>query len=566
LKSETKNIEQRRFEGEFYTPINFAKKGLDYIEKTIGKEWWKTGEYRLWDMASGTGNLEYNLPTEALEYCYLSTIYKEDVEYCSQNFPTANCFQYDYLNDDIELLFNNFAKVQNLGEVENWKLPQKLRNDLLNPKIKWIILVNPPYATSQKAGTSGKSKQGVSETKIREVMHLNNLGEDSRELLVQFLFRIKYEFKNKTAYLALFSKINYLNANNNQKFRDTVFNFQFISGFLFSSANFSGTSKTSPFPIGFMIWNLSKSIKIENQNIVTDVFNDNFEIVSQKTITSENKTNFLSKWIERPVANIKFPPLSSAIELKLNNKDKRDRISEGFLMSLMCKGNDLQNQQYTALLSAPYVSAGALSVTAQNFEKAMIIHAVRRIPQKNWLNSSNQFLQPVGKLTDEFITDCTIWNLFSSSNQTASLKNIDYENEIYQIKNQFFPFQISEIKTWQCNNNEIIKNLENQENRFLANWLINKKLSNQSQELLNKGTELYLLFYENINKIELTKFKIESWDAGWWQIRNSLKNYDLAINLFNDLKILHKKLSRKLIEQIIDYKFIGTLNIRLLYK
>ena len=37
---------ERRFTGEFYTPIEFAEKGLKYLEKTIGKEWWKTGEYR----------------------------------------------------------------------------------------------------------------------------------------------------------------------------------------------------------------------------------------------------------------------------------------------------------------------------------------------------------------------------------------------------------------------------------------------------------------------------------------------------------------------------------------
>lgn len=97
--------ELRRFYGEFFTPLKFAKKALDYIEATVGKEWWKTGEYRLWDMAAGTGNLEYHLPFDALQHCYLSTIYNEDVEHCRRLFPTARVFQYDYLNDDVENLF-----------------------------------------------------------------------------------------------------------------------------------------------------------------------------------------------------------------------------------------------------------------------------------------------------------------------------------------------------------------------------------------------------------------------------------------------------------------------------
>jgi type I restriction-modification system DNA methylase subunit len=62
------DAEKQKRNGEFFTPIPFAKKALDYIEKTLGRQWWKTGEYRLWDMAAGTGNFEYHLPQEALQY------------------------------------------------------------------------------------------------------------------------------------------------------------------------------------------------------------------------------------------------------------------------------------------------------------------------------------------------------------------------------------------------------------------------------------------------------------------------------------------------------------------
>lgn len=161
--------ELRRFYGEFFTPLKFAKKALDYIEKTIGKDWWKSGEYRLWDMAAGTGNLEYHLPSDALQYCYLSTVYEEDVQHCRRLFPTARIFQYDYLNDDVENLFGGETS---LPFEFSWKLPERLRRDLADPNIKWIIFINPPFATSQKAGLNhGDSKQGVSDTRIRSQMH-----------------------------------------------------------------------------------------------------------------------------------------------------------------------------------------------------------------------------------------------------------------------------------------------------------------------------------------------------------------------------------------------------------
>jgi len=542
----------RRFYGEFFTPVRFAAKALEYIEKKVGKNYWQTGEYRLWDMAAGTGNLEYHLPVEALKYCYLSTIYKEDVEHCLRLFPDANCFQYDYLNDDIENLFPN----GNINFAFQWKLPEKLKNDLQNPNIKWIILINPPFATSQKAGTSGGSKQSVSDTKLRKVMHKNDLGEVSRELFAQFLFRIKKEFENKTTYLGLFAPPKYISSNNDQKFRDKIFQFTFEKGFLFSSVNFSGTSRSNQFPIGFIIWNLHKTQNLKEQTIQVDLFNEKVEKIGTKIIRAIHREKFLSKWIKRLPAKIIYPPFGSAIEIKKENKDKRDRISKNFLMSLMCKGNDVQNQNFTALLSGPYVSAGALSVVPENFEKAMAIHAVRRIPKDTWIIHADQFMQPEKELKDEFIVDCAIWNLFSNSNQTVAMRNVKYEKETYQIHNQFFPFLLNEVKKWKCTDSEIMISMAKDEDRFFANWLKNKQLSNESEQLFNKGQEIYKFYFENLNQLRTPKYKIETWDAGWWQIRNALTDVNLASNLFDELKVLHNKLREKLLPQIYEYEFI----------
>lgn len=542
----------RRFYGEFFTPVRFAKKALDYIEKTVGKNYWQSGEYRLWDMAAGTGNLQYHLPVDALKYCYLSTIYKEDVEHCMRLFPDANCFQYDYLNDDIENLFPN----GNINFAFQWKLPEKLRNDLQNPKIKWIILINPPFATSQKAGTSGGSKQSVSDTKLRKVMHKNDLGEVSRELSSQFLFRIKKEFENKIAHLGLFYKIKYINSHNDQNFRDKIFQFTFEKGFMFSSANFSGTSKSNAFPVGFLLWNLNKPKRLEEQKIEIDLFNENIEKIGTKTIEAVNRDKSLSKWIKRPAATIVFPPFGSAIEIKSENKDKRDRIAKNFIASLMCKGNDFQNQNFTALLSGPYVSAGALSIVPENFEKSMVIHAVRRIPKATWINDRDQFMQPVTDLSDEFVIDCAIWNLFSNSNQTVALKNIVYKKETYQIHNQLFPFLLTEIKKWKVSDSEINISMAKDDDRFFANWLKIKNISTESNQLFNKAKEIYQYYFENLNQLRTPKYKIETWDAGWWQIRNALTDVNMASDLFDELKELHNKLRDKLLPQIDNYKFV----------
>ena len=552
------NEEMRRFHGEFFTPVRFARKALEYIEKTVGKEWWKSGEYRLWDMASGTGNLQWYLPAEAYQYMYLSTLYESETEHCEKLFPDATVFQYDYLNDDVGNVFAD----DKIDFGFTWKLPEKLRKDLANPKLKWIILINPPFATSQTAGTSGRSKQDVSNTAVRKIMHQESLGEVSRELFAQFIFRIKKEFENKIAHFGLFSTMKYINANNDQKFRDNIFHFNFERGFMFSSANFSGTKKNNAFPISFIIWDLSTKIKLEDQEIIVDIFNEDVDKIGHKHITSENRNTFLSKWIKRPPATHKFPPVGSAIKLKIENKDRRDRIADGFLASFMCKGNDFQNQNYTALLSAPYVSAGALSVTGENFEKAMVIHAVRRIPKATWINDRDQFLTPKKELSQEFINDCTVWNLFSNSNQTAAMKDVEYEGTVYQIKNHFFPFTVSELKTWKITDSDFTVMLSSAENRYVANWIEKAALSQEAKDVMEAGKEIYKFYFSNSHQLRTNLFEIETWDAGFWQIRKVLQDQNLARDMFKTLKEKHDILRDKLLPQIYDYEFVPKIEIQ----
>lgn len=543
----------RRFTGEFFTPVAFARKAHSYLEKVIGPKWW-TKNYRLWDMAAGTGNLEWFLPADAYKSIYLSTLAHEDVQHCQRVFPGATVFQYDYLNDDVESLFDD----QSLFD-RGCKKPANLMRDLHDPNIKWIIFINPPFATSQKAGHSGKSKKSVSDTKIRPLMHEWGLGEVSRELAAQFLFRIRREFSGKQAHLGLFYKLKYINSNNDQTFRDKVFQFTFEDGFVFSSGHFSGTSSANSFPVGFLVWDLANHKKLETQKIEVAVLNDEMDKIGRKVIASEHRDKFLSKWIDRPEATEVFPPLGSAISVKRENDDVRDRVAKGFLASLMSKGNDVQNHNYVALLSGPYVSAGALSVVPDNFDKAMIVHAVRKNVKKNWLNDRDQFFMPETKPSVSFVRQCTVWNLFADSNNTASLRNVAYKGETFQIVNHFFPFKHSSVKKWEVSDSEITRTLKaDTEDRFVASWLAEQKLDADCAELLAIGCEIYQAFFKKFKDLPTAKFKVEHWDAGWWQVKKCLVEAGLEKERFKQVELLKKNIGVKISDEAMVLGIIST--------
>jgi hypothetical protein len=538
---------QRRFEGEFYTPLRFGKKAIAYLNEVLGKNWYKTGKYRIWDMAAGTGNLEYHLPADSYQYLYLSTLHTGEADHLKKVFPTATCFQYDYLNDDVEYLFHQ----DKLPFAPNWKLPKKLRDELANPELTWIVYINPPFATAQDAKRK-KSKTGVSKTKVEILMDRDDTGHAKRELLVQFMFRIVHELPKNT-YLAMFSKL-YLNAPDSIEYRNKYLNFKYEKGFLFHSKNFHGV--TGDYPIAFLIWNLSK--KGKSKTIQIDIANTETETIGVKHLKLIKKKDVLNHWFPRPQNSKDYilPPLSNGITVKSNNTDTRHRARPDFLASICSNGNDFQHAKYVVILSSPNASAGAFSVIEENFEQAMILHAVKKVPKPTWLNDRNQFLIPHTEPSGEFTNDCVVWSLFANSNQTTALKNVVYLGNTYQIKNHFFPFSIEEIKHWDIREADFRLQIVRDEDRFVADWLSKQALSEEARAVLEKAKIVYQFYFTNLHQLITKNWKIDTWDAGWYQIRRCLAEHNLGTDELAQVSKANEALALKILPQIEELGFL----------
>lgn len=567
---------QRRFEGEFYTPIHLAQKAIDYLDIVVGGELkhidWDSGKYRLWDMACGTGNLEYHLPSKAYRYCYMSTLHSEDVIFCKGMFHDAKVFQYDYLNDDVDRVIGQDMTI-------GWKMPQELVDDLANPDIKWIIFINPPFGTAQNKKNASESKEGISMTKTQKHMTKDRLGEVSREVFSQFLYRIHHEFAKKQAWLGLFATLKYLNAPNDQMLRNKIFRYKYEKGFVFEGSAFDGLAPG--FPISFLVWDLGVWVyDFDKQKIVAEKCNKKGDAYGTKELSMIDRKFLLNKWVKRPDATINFPPFSSALNINDAQKDLRDRISQGFICSLCAKGNDMQNNNYVALFSGPYGSAGAYSVTKENFLKSMIIHSVRKIAKGDWSNDRDQFYKPyVEYFHDEviqqlgyeegvtpefpmdFARDCVVWSLFAPSNQTSALKDVVYKGKTYQIHNNLFPFTIDQVKAWGIQDPDIkMTIIAENEDRFAAIWLMAnyEGLSQAAKDVIEAAKTVYQLYFTKLNLINTRHFQIQTWDAGRYQIINSMKEDGVGIGLeeIKTLEDTNKKLAEKIRAQIYPLGFL----------
>ena len=85
------------------------------------------------------------------------------------------------------------------------------------------------------------------------------------------------------------------------------------------------------------------------------------------------------------------------------------------------------------------------------------------------------------------------------------------------------------------------------EDRFAALWIKKHRdeLSAAAISVLNSARTIYKKFYAELNKLDVAHWKIEAWDAGWYQIRMSLGDtVDLS------------ELSKKLEPQIYELGFL----------
>ena len=145
-------------------------------------------------------------------------------------------------------------------------------------------------------------------------------------------------------------------------------------------------------------------------------------------------------------------PFSSAFnKVTKEHTDIRDRIAEGFLFSCYSPSDKVEAYRLFNLLSAPNVSAGGFSVVPENFERAMVSHAVKKVIIPTWVNNGEQYYMPTKELPQDFVTDCVVWAAFADSNNAVALKDVEYKGTFYQIQNigsQLATSQMKQKSSW----------------------------------------------------------------------------------------------------------------------
>jgi hypothetical protein len=128
--------------------------------------------------------------------------------------------------------------------------------------------------------------------------------------------------------------------------------------------------------------------------------------------------------------------------------------------------------------------------------------------------------------------------------------------KVYQIQNHFFPFSLEEMKTWDVREPDFRLQMAHDRDRFAAKWLAQRSLSAEALDVMEKGRQLYKAYFAHLHQMITHPLKIESWDAGWYQIRRCLSEHHLASEALAALREAHQRLGQKLLPQIEGLGFL----------
>ena len=532
----------RRRKGEFYTPKLFVDYAHKMIEKQLGADW--KDDFIVWDCACGTKNLtkDYNF-----KELYCSTLEKSELEMSAKYNPNSTSFQFDFLNDSLD------------------KLPIGLKNAFEQDK-PIVFFINPPYATSANFGESSKEK--CAKTLMNEEMIKKGFGNGSRNLYAQFLYRIaeiKKEYNLTDCHIGLFSPTLFLAGSSYKNFRGYFLKeFTFDDAIQFKASHFADVADS--WGISFSVWTNGETEDKHNFNYaLIDNIDGKIVKVGDKIVYNIDGEKSASEWAKsKGGEKEEYVFMTSAIKVKDSDKFKAYRLTNSIGGFVNC-GNNVDTNAQLNYLTCGSISTemGAIThITNENFTKCTALFSARKLIEKNWINSKDEYIAPNEEHESwkTFVADSVVYSLFNTSSNQSSLRQIGYKGSKWDIKNEFFFMskeRMAELAN-ECGNSYLYSDCTESNDRFVYKWLTEHKdeLSDTAKDVLAKAIELTekSVAYRELFNNDHEEYQINNWDCGWYQIKAMLKEY--MPNEYKEFNELYKKLADEMRPMVYELGFL----------
>lgn len=270
-----------------------------------------------------------------------------------------------------------------------------------------------------------------------------------------------------------------------------------------------------------------------------------------------------AEWIREPNKSIKAvdaPQMMGPIKWK---QDGRGKLIENALGYMHCNANNIYyNATLVGLYGSCFSAANGLSITDKNYWRVIALFTARKLIASDWINQKDEYMVPNTEHTDyqQWLNDALVYALFNTSSNQSSLRQIDYKNKKWNIINHFFFMDRSEMEKLakNNNNNDVYNDCKSHPfERFTQHQLQSLKLSPDAQKVLDMARELVRKSFSLRTACQdiSPEYHINTWDAGWYQIRNGLLKDNFKAD-YDDFMLKYKALEERLREGVYTFGFL----------
>lgn len=255
------------------------------------------------------------------------------------------------------------------------------------------------------------------------------------------------------------------------------------------------------------------------------------------------------------------------------------KLTDGALGYFYNNGSSVQyNDQFVGLFSSAFSRANGLSIIPENFLKVNALYAARKLITNSWEQHKDEYFVPVPIDTEsdaykQWNADAVIYSLFHHSNNSTSMRQVNYNNQTWTIHNHYFwiPHKtalelLDDPKTSNlyrdCRNNpakDVFGNpIISTPDTYLAHILpsLTVSLSNEAKAVLEGMTALWKqsLPLRETYAQEHPEYQLNTWDAGIYQLKYLWR--DLFPKEWEALRQAHARLANKLRPGVYDHGWL----------
>lgn len=308
---------------------------------------------------------------------------------------------------------------------------------------------------------------------------------------------------------------------------------------------------------------------MENYKMDILEINQNFEItkVDEKNLFPVETISRACDWIrsKTPTKNnlSDLPNFTSA--LITTNKNKK--VDLNYYLGGYCElSNSVYQNSQGVIIGSGIMTLGyttSVPIYPENFYHIMGMFSAKKCIQQNWLNDKDEYTQPDENSENysEFTYDGIIYSIFNNASSQSSLRQIEYKDQLWDIKNEFFWMSKDKIKDLADENgfDNLYNDARLSEDRYVYSLLFGEeriydRLSEDAKSVLDYATELVEKSIKARKIMVNNENHLDSWDAGYAQLKLVWKEY--FPEEFKHFRQLYKNLEDRMRPLVYELGFL----------